>query len=101
SSCYPQTTLVVAEQLAGVDTHIVREKIRLYPALDDLPKSAQHTEQEAAVIALRETLDTVELAWQRIEFGRTRSPSPKSVLDSRPKTPFAVFVQTEHASSEA
>ena len=40
--------------------------------------------QEAVVTALRETLDTIELAWQRIEFGRARSPSPKSVLDSRP-----------------
>src|SRR5262249_52759535 len=54
-------------------------------------------EQERATVVFSQTPDAVRLVWHRIELWRTRFPSPKSVLHSRPEITLPVLIQTKDA----
>src|SRR5580704_9432067 len=92
----PQTAVAAPKQPAGGEAHIARERIGFDPALHDLADSAPHGDQKRVLIALRETLNTVKLAWHRIESGRTGLPMPQPVCHLCPETSLPVLVQSEH-----
>src|SRR5712691_7265776 len=72
----PQTAIAIAEQPSGLELgHRAWERIRLRPSVNESSDSALCADQERTVLAFTETLDTVRLAGQRIEFWRTRFPS--------------------------
>src|SRR5262245_17355699 len=62
--------------------------------------SAPPVDQECAFTVFTYTLNAARLAGQRIEFWRTRFPSPQPALHSRPDTVFTVLIQTEHAMTK-
>src|SRR6266478_3885690 len=82
----PQTSIAIAEQPSGLELgHRAWERIRLRPSVNESSDSALCADQERTVLAFTETLDTVRLAGQRIEFWRTRFPSPQPVRHTRPE----------------
>src|SRR5580692_11826844 len=65
--------------------------------VNELLESAARGDQESAVVALDQSLHKV---WHRIEFRRTRFPSPQPGRRSRPEIAPAVVMQGEHLVSE-
>src|SRR5262249_28650482 len=98
----PQTALAIAEHSTGLelsDTSWERMRHLCFP-IDETSDSTAHSDQECAVIAFSQALDAVRLARQRMEFWRTRFPSPQPVLHSHPEIALGVVVQAECSAAK-
>src|SRR5262249_11930853 len=57
--------------------------------------------EKRAVIVFNQTLYTVRLARQQVEFWRAGTPSPYAVFDSRPEIALPVRIQIERAATKS
>src|SRR5262245_33808684 len=99
---YPETAVPIPEQMTGRHAPLrVGQRIRrmCFP-IDQAVDSAVHRYQETRIAILGQTADAIQLL-QRIEFGRTGSPSPQPACASHPETAIAIFIKIDHAMTEA
>src|SRR5262245_6134832 len=90
----PQTAMAIAKQCSGPELpQNPRKPVRLGSALDEPSDATAGADQERAVFVFTQTLDAVQLG-QRVEFGRTRFPSPHPVEHAYPEIALAVLIQS-------
>src|ERR1700736_5876178 len=93
----PQTTIAIPEHTQGLEwlRPGTWKRVRFGLPVNELSDSALRRDQECAVIALIHSLGgrADHRVWHRIEFRRTRFPSPQPSLRSRPEIASAILIQ--------
>src|ERR1700683_2804301 len=95
----PQTAIAIPEQLYGIELPPYAGRwIWLDFPLNELLDPAAHGDQKRAVVALYQSLGRI---WGRIEFRRTRLPSPQPGRRPHPDIAPAVLVHGRHTAAES
>src|SRR5215813_3733482 len=98
----PQAAVPVAKHPVDLESMDSRwERICHRLSIDESLGSALPAHQERALCIFTQTLYAIWFGAERIEFWRTRSPSPKAIFHSSPEVSFAIHVQIECSPAKA
>src|SRR6185503_14271431 len=91
-STNPKASSTVAKQLIRLKWQHSRKRIRFRFAVSQLCDPGALGDQNSAVVALDQRVDSLGRIWHMIELGRARLPSPQTIHRSCPEVAVAVFV---------
>ena len=86
----PQATIAIPKQPVGLEPG--RKRIRLELLVPQLCDSGVLGNQESAVIAFEQRVDSLRPIGHGIELGWTRLPSPHAIHRSRPEIASAILI---------
>src|SRR4051794_1106579 len=81
----PQATIAITKQPEGFELQPGRKWVLLGLPVPELCDSASLGNQDSAVIAFNQGVDSLRRIWHCIEFGGARLPSPDAVHRSQPE----------------
>jgi len=96
----PQAAFAITEQPKRLKRQPDGKRIRLGFAVLQLGDASTLGNQDSAVVALTQRVDSLCRIWHGIELGWTRLPSPQAVARSSPDVAPAIFIQRGHSVAE-
>src|SRR5271165_2560458 len=95
----PETAIVIPEQSIGLEgLPDASNRIRLGFSVDELPRSAGHSDQRFSLFTL---IQIIDLRWRHLIMRwRTGRPSPKPGLCTGPEIACTVLIQRQNHSAQ-